>query len=84
MKRGDVFTQILSEVTGKPKESLADLLEAFKATIPGQHKFDEEIPDTEAKELLENLRKEKSGILSWLVRGYGQFVLRNFPPAGSA
>jgi len=84
MKRGDVFIQILSEVSGKPKASVSELLEFFKSTIPGQHKFDEEIPDDEAAALLNGLRQEKEGIKAWLMTGYQRFLLKKVPPAGSA
>lgn len=84
MTRGDVFIQILSEVSGKPKESVFELLEFFKSTIPGQHKFDEELPDGEAEALLTGLRQEKEGIKAWLMTGYQRFLLKNSRPAGSA
>lgn len=84
MKRSDIFLQIFSEVSGKPKEALSELLEAFKNSIPGQHNFDEDIPEREAEKLLQDLRSEKESILKWLQQGHHQFVLRNFPPAGSA
>jgi hypothetical protein len=84
MKRGDVFTKILSEVSGRPEHELLDILEAFKATIPGQHKFDEEISDLEGECLLSELRKEKDGIANWLNKGYLQFLLRTQEPQGHA
>lgn len=69
MTYSDILTQILSEVTGKPKDQLNDLLEEFKKRFQGQHRLDEELPPDKAEQLLDNLRKEKSGILAWLVRG---------------
>lgn len=84
MKRRDVFIQILHEVSGKPKAAVDDILDAFLTTVPGQHKFDEEISAAEYEQLLNGLRKEKEGIAKWLIDGHQKFVLRNLPPKGSA
>lgn len=84
MKRGDVIIQILHEVSGKPKEAVAAMLESFKATIPGLHRFDEEISVEEGERLIVELRKEKDGIAKWIIDGHHRFVLKNFPPGGSA
>ncbi|CCK81230.1 hypothetical protein [Desulfobacula toluolica] len=65
----DVLIQILSEVTGKPKTEVGNLFDAIKTTIPPGHKFDEELPPEKAKKILSDLRKEKSGILTWLAQG---------------
>lgn len=75
MTKADVFVQILHEVTGKPKEVVCSLLdEATKAT--GRAGFDDELDDAEAEQLLADLRKEKDGIMDWLLRG-AQKVKRN-------
>lgn len=84
MTRADIFIQILSEVSGKPKEEISTLLEVFNAAFPGPNKFDEELTDDAAQKLLEGLRKEKDGIRQWLMEGYLQFVLASKPPAGHA
>jgi|GEM_PF-3188123 hypothetical protein len=84
MKQGDIFIQIIHEVTGKPKEFAAEMLEIFKSMIPGPTKFDEEISDEEAESLLIELRKEKEGIAKFIIDGYLRFFLRKSPPSGSA
>lgn len=84
MTRSDIFIQILSEVSGKPKDQVSDLLVAFRKTFPGKDRFDDELPDQEAQQLLAGLRKEKEGIRAWLNSGLQQFLLRMSPPQGHA
>lgn len=84
MTKADVFVQILSEVSGKPKELVGDLLTAFRKTFPGQDRFDDELPDAEASQLLAGLRKEKEGIRAWLNSGFYEVLLRTSPPQGRA
>jgi phage/plasmid-associated DNA primase len=69
MTRADIMAQILSEVTGKPKDQVTNLLERFKEIFSDTFKFDEELSDEEAEQTLQKLRKEKSGILNWLLEG---------------
>lgn len=69
MTYADVFTQILHEVTGKPKKQVFELIDVVKTLHPDKHNFDKELSDQQAEELLNNLRKEKEGILAWLVKG---------------
>lgn len=80
MTYGDVMSQILSEVTGQSKEQIQYLLDIIATQFPGKHKLDEELPDKKAEQLLNDLRKEGSGILAWLVR-CGMLV---GPPKGHA
>lgn len=61
MKYRDVLTQILYEVSGKPKTFIEIMLGIFLATIPVKHKFDEEISTSEYEQLLNEMRKEKEG-----------------------
>jgi len=82
MTRGDVMVQILHEVTGKSKEFAREIFELSLRDCPG-HKFNEEMSDKEADELLNGLRKEKEGILNWLLRGNLEFQLKHLlPPRG--
>ncbi len=82
MTRGDVIIQILHEVTGKPQKIVRELFDLALKNIP-EHKFDEALSDKEAEELLNGLRKEKEGILNWLLRGNLEFQLKHFlPPRG--
>ncbi len=77
MTNRDVMVQILHEVTGKPKELIGDVLHDFAAAHPGsQSGFDRSISDAEAEQLLNELRKEKSGILNWLLQGNAEYIKR--------
>ena len=64
----EIFIQIISEVSGKPKQELSELLNNIRKIHPGG-KWDIEIPDSESKELLTKLRGEAPGILRWLAEG---------------
>lgn len=64
----EIFIQIISEVSGKPKQEINELLSAFRKTNPGG-KWDNIIPDKDADKLLTDLRAEAPGILRWLVEG---------------
>jgi len=68
MTRAEVFIQILSEVSGRPKTEVAELLNSIREAQPGD-KFDEDLPDKDAALLMAELRKEKDGILIWLLDG---------------
>jgi hypothetical protein len=65
----DVLIQILSEVTGNSKSEVTDLMKIFKDRFPIGHKLNEELPDDKAEKLINELRKEKAGILQWLIQG---------------
>ena len=83
MTRGDVFIQLLSELHDEPKELIADMLSVMKDSIPPEeHNFDEEISDTEAGRLLDELMQEKEAILNWFLEGYRRFLWRNSNAAG--
>ena len=77
MKGRDIFCQILSEVTGYSKDQVALMLEVFRRQHPGSDRFDDEIPEQEAQELLSDLRKEKPGIMNWLIKGYRDYIRDN-------
>lgn len=68
MRYQDIFIQILFEVSGTPKDELASLLAAFRKTHPGD-KWDQELSEQQANELLAKLRKEGPGITRWLHEG---------------
>jgi len=68
MTWGEVFTQVILEVSGKTEQDMEASLAAFRKTVP-KGKWDTELPDDEAQKLLADLGKESSGILAWLVRG---------------
>ena len=85
MTRGDVFIQILSELSCEPKELIAEMLNVITVSIPlEEHRFDEEISETEAGRLLDDLMQEKEAILSWFFEGYRRFLLRTRTKRGDA
>lgn len=65
MKTSDVICKILSEVSGKPESYVREIWNV----IPPEQINDKELTDQEAEELLNSLRKEKAGILNWLIQG---------------
>ncbi len=65
MKRKDIFITIIAEVTGKSKEEVERSMPPVLLTP----KMDEEISSDEAEKLLIDLRKERSGILNWAMKG---------------
>ncbi len=69
MTNKDIMVQILHEVSGKPKEFVASMFEEIAGNLPNSTKLQEEVPVDKAEELLEALRKEKAGILNWLLKG---------------
>lgn len=68
MKYKDVMFIVLSEVTGK---SIKQIRQSFPASLhtPAMEK---ELTEVEATKMLEDLRREKSGILNWALRGLKQ------------
>ena len=69
MTKKDIFIQIISEVSGKSIDLVTELINLV-ADKKLKLNWNNELPDEEADELLEALRKEKAGILNWLVQGY--------------
>lgn len=85
MTRGDVFIQVMSELSGEPKNLIAEMLHLIKVEIPPElHRFDEEISEFKAVRLIDELRKEKEAILYWFVGGYRRFLLCTRTPQGNA
>jgi hypothetical protein len=85
MTRGDVFIQLLSELHDEPQELIADMLSVMKDSIPlEEHNFDEEISDSEAALLFDELMQEKEAILTWFLEGYRRFLRRTRMPQGGA
>ena len=58
------------------EEEVREILDVFQATIPGLNKFDKELPDDEAAQLLNDFRQDKDSIRVWLLQGRNQFVAR--------
>lgn len=65
----DLIAQVISEVSGKPQESLAGQLEAIHRANPGGGKLDMEVPPAEVEKLLAEFRAIGPGILRWLREG---------------
>lgn len=93
----DLFTQILSEVTGQPKEYIrAMTIEFFGRAGANMDKLHRTIPPAEYDRLLAELRQEKEGIRAWLIKGqlratlnlirdpakYGPLLAWTPPPVG--
>ncbi|MHB8771807.1 MAG: hypothetical protein ACYC7J_12460 [Syntrophales bacterium] len=76
MTRSDVFMQVLAEIAEEHKQEVKELLAVFQSSIPGLDKFDRELPDDEAAQLLNDFRIDKDSIRVWLLRGRNQFALR--------
>ena len=67
----DIMVQILTEVTGEPPEKLRKALLMTKEAAEEGGKttrFDQEIPDEKAQDMLVKFRAEGPGILAWYVR----------------
>jgi hypothetical protein len=69
MTNTDIFTQILSEASGRPPAEVKGLLEQFRKMMGTKDNFDVEVPDQKAQELLRSLRTELPGIRAWLEKG---------------
>ena len=68
MTKADILIQIFAEVSGAPKQHVADPLSNVLRIhpVPLWH---ESLTDSEAEELLHGLREEAPGILAWLIEG---------------
>jgi hypothetical protein len=80
MTNRKIIIQILHETTGVPKNELRRIIKAIYSTLPdNKHRLDQERPATEAKDLLDVLRKEKALILRWLHEGAAMARLERMP-----
>ncbi len=66
MTFGDILAQIISEVTGRPKEEIINIVHSVEMMFPGKQRLEEEVPDDKVELLLNELRKEKPAILAQL------------------
>lgn len=64
----EIYIQTLSEVFGMPKQAIEEGLSAIRHAHPGG-KWDEEIPDKEAKELLARYLTQAPEIHAWFLEG---------------
>jgi Mg/Co/Ni transporter MgtE len=67
MTFGEILAQVLSEVTGRPKEKIIEIVKAIEKTFPGKQRLEEEVPDDKVELLLNELRKEKPAIIAQLM-----------------
>lgn len=65
MTKKDIFIQILSEVSGKPKNHLEAFTDQLEHVF-GPGNWEEELPEKDAQELLVKLRSEGPAIMVWL------------------
>jgi phage/plasmid-associated DNA primase len=73
MKNEDIFIQILRETTGKPPREVRKIVEAIKLREPELRVgFEKHVSDKKARKILSDLRREKPGILNWLLAGAAQ------------
>jgi hypothetical protein len=68
MTNAEIFAQVLSEVTGRPKAELMAIVEMVKRR-GGPATWDEELTPDASERLLASLRAEKAGILNWILAG---------------
>ena len=65
MKSKDILFIVLSEVTGK---SIEQIRQSFPEAV-NRPDMEKELTGVDAVKMVEDLRKEKSGILNWAFRG---------------
>lgn len=65
----DVFITIISETTGKTKTQVGDVLKMIRANAKEKDNFDAEISHEQYETLLDQLPKEKPGIMNYLLDG---------------
>jgi hypothetical protein len=65
MTYGDVFVQIVHEVTGLTKEYLDSVLLEALTAFPCRVSHDHEVPEHKALAMLATLRRERTSILAW-------------------
>ena len=73
MKHKDVMFRVLSEVTGK---SIEQIRQSFPAAL-STPAMENELTEVEAAKMLEDLRKEKSGILNGALRGLKRGIAKS-------
>jgi len=72
----DAAVQILQEVTNHPEDFIRSVMQVCRDLCKGQHRFNEELSDKEYSILLDGLREEKAGILSWFDEGVRRWESR--------
>ncbi len=67
MTYGEILAQIISEITGKPKARIIEIVNTIEKAFPGKQRLEEVVPDDKVEQLLEELRKEKPAIIAQLM-----------------
>lgn len=70
MTFGEILAQIISEITGKPKSKVIEIVEGIEKAFPNKQRLSEVVPDDKVELLLNELRKEKPAIIAQLIE-YG-------------
>ncbi|HKZ15889.1 MAG TPA: hypothetical protein VJ161_00295 [Geobacteraceae bacterium] len=76
MTYGEVLAQIISEITGKPKEQINEIVKSVEKAFPDRQRLQEVVPEEKVELLLNELRKEKQTILAQLIE-YGLIMEHN-------
>lgn len=74
MTYGDVLVQITAEAVGVTVDEAREHIDMWFAASGSRGRLDDELPDAEAAELLDQLRKEKPGILNWYLAGRREHI----------
>lgn len=70
MTFGEILAQIISEITGRPKDKIMEIVVGIEKAFPNKERLSEVVPDDKVELLLNELRKEKPAILAQLIE-YG-------------
>jgi hypothetical protein len=73
MTFGEILAQIISEITGKPKGKIIEIVKSIEAAYPDKQRLSEVVPDDKVELLLTELRKEKPEIIAQLME-YGMLA----------
>jgi hypothetical protein len=73
MTYGEILAQIISEITGKPKEKINEIVRTVERSFPDRQRLQEVVPEDKVELLLNELRKEKPAILAQLFE-YGLII----------
>lgn len=68
MTYGEILIEAMAEATGESKEELKFILGVFRKQYPKAN-IDQELPEDEAKALLERLRNDKDSISTFFTTG---------------
>ena len=79
MTYGEVFTQILSEISGRSVAEITALLLIIRPSFPEGHKFDDELSEEDSENLLASLRAGKDELRERLIKGKLAFIFQEPP-----